>query len=216
VPNAAAVAALIRGDFPQLNGAQLAQALQDGALRLGSTLPDAAFGYGRVDALGALATLPAPTITALTDSTIDDGSSTPPVSFTVSGSGRLHLAAASSNAALVPPSIVAAGVAGVTVAPADCGVTTMTCTVSVTPALAQGGTATITLSALDGANRTASATLTVTVTNPTAPPATTPPPTATAPTPAPASHGGGALSWFELACALGLLFPRVSRAQRTG
>jgi subtilase family protein len=59
VPNAAAVAALLRGAFPQLTVPQLVQALTSGAAQLGGTVPDDTYGYGRVDAMGALATLTA-------------------------------------------------------------------------------------------------------------------------------------------------------------
>src|SRR5262249_13056803 len=56
-PNAAAVGALIRGAFPFLTAAQLVTALKAGATQLGSSAPpDATFGYGRIDALGALGT----------------------------------------------------------------------------------------------------------------------------------------------------------------
>jgi len=59
VPNAAAVAALLRGAFPGLTVPQLVQALTSGAAQLGATVPDNTYGYGRVDAMGALATLTA-------------------------------------------------------------------------------------------------------------------------------------------------------------
>ena len=66
-PNAAAVAALLRGAFPNLTVAQLVSALESGATQLGASVPDGTFGYGRIDAMGALGTLPVPTITALSD-----------------------------------------------------------------------------------------------------------------------------------------------------
>jgi len=66
-PNAAAVAALIRGAFPSLTVAQMLSALEGGATQLGSTSPDGTFGYGRVDAMGALGTLALPTITPIAD-----------------------------------------------------------------------------------------------------------------------------------------------------
>jgi hypothetical protein len=59
-PNAAGVAALIRGAFPALNATQLVAALTAGATQLGSVAPNGTFGYGRIDAMGALGTLPAP------------------------------------------------------------------------------------------------------------------------------------------------------------
>jgi hypothetical protein len=59
VPNAAAVAALLRGAFPELTVPQLVKALTSGAAQLGSTVPDDTYGYGRVDAMGALGTITA-------------------------------------------------------------------------------------------------------------------------------------------------------------
>ena len=46
--------------FPQFNPTQVLSALQKGAAQLGSTVPDPAFGYGRIDAQGALNTVPGP------------------------------------------------------------------------------------------------------------------------------------------------------------
>ena len=68
-PNAGAVAALIRGAFPGLTASQLVSALKAGAVQLGSVSPDGTFGYGRIDAMGALGTFPVPTITPLPNST---------------------------------------------------------------------------------------------------------------------------------------------------
>jgi len=53
-PNAAAVAALIRAGYPAFNASQLVSVLKQGAVQLGSTSPNGTFGYGRVDAMGAL------------------------------------------------------------------------------------------------------------------------------------------------------------------
>ena len=189
-PNAGAVAALIRGAFPSLTVPQLVAALQGGAAQLGSSPPDGTFGYGRIDALGALGTLPAPTITSLPDNTIAAGSSSSNYPFTVSGTGNLHFSVTSSNAALIPPSIVVAGSPGVTIAPSGCGVTAMTCTVSVTTARAQGSSVNVTLNVLDGANRSASASMTITVTG-----SPTPPPSAT---PGSSGGGGGAFELWEI------------------
>jgi len=55
------------------------------------------------------------------------------------------------------------------VAPAGCGTTNFSCTLSVTPAIGQVGTASVTVSALDGANRAAPATMIITVTKPAGP-----------------------------------------------
>jgi hypothetical protein len=96
--------------------------------------------------------------------------------------------------------VVAAGSPGVIVSPADCGSTTLSCSLTVTAAPYQGGTATVTVSAVDGAGRAAPATIHVTVTNPqTAPPP--PPPSATA-TDSGGHGGGGSLSYWEIVAAL--------------
>jgi hypothetical protein len=200
-PNAAAVAALIRGAFPNLTVAQLVTALETGATQLGSSAPDYTFGYGRIDAMGALSTLAAPTMTSLQDVSIEASSSTTSTAqpFTVSGTGTLHFAVTSTNSTLVPTQVSAAGTAGIHVAPSDCGATTLTCSLAVTAVDYQGGTATVTVSAVDGAGRAAPATLHVTVNNPkTAPPT----PAATTSSGGGGGGGGGSLSWWEIALAL--------------
>jgi len=53
-PNAAAVAALIRSGYPAMTASQLVDVLTKGATQLGSVAPDGTFGFGRVDAIGAL------------------------------------------------------------------------------------------------------------------------------------------------------------------
>jgi hypothetical protein len=170
VPNVGGVAALLRGAFPSLSVPQLNAVLQSGAVALGTAIPNTTFGYGRVDALGALgAILPLPTMSALSDSTIVGGASSQPIAFTASGFGRLHFSVASSNSALVPAAVVPAGTSGVSISPAGCGTSTLSCTLVVTPAIGQVGSATVTVSARDGANRPAPATMTVAVTRP-APP----------------------------------------------
>jgi hypothetical protein len=197
-PNAAAVAALIRGAFPGLSASQLVSALTAGAAQLGSASPDGTFGYGRIDAMGALGTFPVPTITSLPDSALMAGSRSPSYAFTVSGAGALHFSVTSSNTASIPASIVAAGSPGVTIAPADCGISTLSCSLSVMPANGPGGTVTVTVAAVDGANRSASASMTITVTgSPAPPPSSTP-----SPTPGPGSGGGGALDWWVIASLL--------------
>lgn len=213
VPNVGGVAALIRGAFPNLTATDVLQALEQGATPLGNGTPNATYGYGRVDAMGALGTFPAPTITAIPDSTIDPGKSTPASPITVSGFGTLHFTVTSSNTSLIPASVVAAGSAGITIAPSSCGSTTLTCTVTVSAASGQyGGSVTVTVSALDGANRSAAATLMVTVNGPPAPPP--PPPTMTVSS---SSGGGGELQWWEivtLACVA--LAESARRRIRTG
>ena len=154
----------------------MTKALQTGATALGGTVPDGVFGYGRVDALGALATVPTPTISALVDQTSTGSNSTHPQAFTLTGTGALHFAVSSTNTALVPNAVVSAAAPGVTVS-AGCGTSTLSCTLSVTPVAGQAGTAVLTVSALDGANRAATAQMTLTATDPG-------PPTST-------SNGGG-------------------------
>jgi hypothetical protein len=209
-PNAAAVAALIRSAFPALNASQLVAALTTGATQLGSVAPDGTFGYGRIDALGALSTLPAPTMTALpTEAALAAGSSSPSYPFTISGTGALHFSVTSSNAAAIPASVVAAGSAGVTITPADCGVSTLTCSLTVMPANGPSGTVNLTVAAVDGANRSAPAFIAVTIagnqsatTNsaPTTPPAT-------------GGGGGGALDGWAIAVLL-LMAGRGMRGRR--
>ena len=207
-PNAAGVAALIRGAFPSLTASQLVSALKAGAVQLGSAAPDGTFGYGRIEAIGALGTFPVPTITALPDSALTAGSSSAAYPFTVSGTGALHFSVTSSNTASIPASVVAAGSPGVTIAPADCGSATLSCTLSIMPANGPGGTVTVTVAAVDGAGRSASATMTVTVTG-----SATPPPAATPnPTLSTGGGGGGALDWWVIASLLLIGGHRIRRS----
>lgn len=199
VPNAGAVAALLRAAFPQLTVPQLLQTLTAGAVQLGVSLPDAAFGYGRIDAMGALATLPAPTITALPDSTVDAGASTPPLSFSVSGTGSLHFVVTSSNTSLVPATLAAPGAPGVSIQPSGCGTSVSSCTAMITAAAGAGGTTNLTLEAADGANRFAPAVMKITVNGP--PPSGTSSTSGTSSASAAdtaAPSGGGAFGWLEL------------------
>jgi len=169
-PNAAALAALLRGAFPGMTPSQLANALQKGATQLGSSVPDGTFGYGRVDALGALGVYPGPSLTSWGNSSVVGGSSTSATPITVNGFGTLHFSVTSSNPSLIPASLVAARAAGITLTPANCGSGSTACAVSATPAIGQVGSATVTVTAKDGANRAATTTTTITVTKP-------PPPT---------------------------------------
>jgi Subtilase family len=187
VPNAGAVAALLRSAFPSLSVAQITTALEAGATALGSSpVPDDTSGFGRVDALGALGTIATPTISTLVDQASVGSASTSAQSFTVTGTGTLTFSVSSSNTALVPNSVVAAGTPGVTVS-SGCGSTALTCTLSVTPVAGQAGTATVTISVLDGANRAAEAQLTLSSSNPA--PATS---SAGSGTPTPGGTGSGA------------------------
>jgi hypothetical protein len=209
-PNAAAVAALIRGAFPGLTVPQLLAALETGAAQLGATAPDGTFGYGRIDAMGALGTFAAPTMTSLPDVSIDASSSraSTALPFTISGTGALHFSVTSTSPSLIPESVGASGAAGISVAPSDCGSTTLTCTLTITAAQYQGGTATVTVSTVDGAGRAAQATMHVTVTNPqTAPPPPPPPPPATS---SGGGGGGGSLGLWEVCAGLLALAARLT------
>ena len=202
VPNAGAVAALLRSAFPSLSVVQLTTALETGATPLGSApVPDDTSGFGRVDALGALGTIAAPTISALVDQASVGSVSTSAQSFTITGTGTLSFSVSSSNTALVPNSVVAAGTPGVTVS-SGCGSTALTCTLYVTPVAGQAGTATVTISVLDGANRAAEAQLTLTSTNPA--PATSAAGGGTNGASTGSHGGGGALQYWVLLL-LGLL-----------
>jgi hypothetical protein len=122
----------------------------------------------------------------------------------------LHFTVSSSNTTLVPNSVVSAGQAGVTFS-AGCGSSTLTCTVAVMPVIGQAGTAILTISVLDGANRPAASQLTLTATDPAAapPPAVvvTPPPTAASG--GGGGGGGGALqSWALLSLSILVLWSR--------
>jgi large repetitive protein len=186
VPNAAAVAALLRGAFPTLSVAQISTFLQNGATVLGATpAPNDVYGYGRVDALGALGAIPTPTVTALANQLSVGSATTAAQALTVSGTGPLHFTASSSNPGLVPGSVVGTGTPGVTLS-SGCGTVTLNCTVSVTPVRGQAGTATVTISVLDGANRAAVTMMTLSATDPA--PATLAP---SSPLPSAASSGGG-------------------------
>jgi subtilase family protein len=212
-PNAAAVAALIRGAFPGLTTPQLLSALETGATQLAATVPDNTFGYGRVDAMGALGTFAAPTMTTLPDVSIDASSSrtSAALPFKISGTGTLHFSVTSTNPTLIPESAGTSSAPGISVSPADCGSPTLTCTLTVTAAQYQGGTATVTVSAVDGAGRAAPATTHVTVTNP----QTAPPPPPPAPATGSSGGGGGSLSLWEVCAALLALAARLTPRLRT-
>jgi hypothetical protein len=207
-PNAAGVAALIRGAFPALSASQLVAALTAGAAQLGSVTPDGTFGYGRIDAIGALGTFPAPTMTALpADAALTAGASSPSYPFTVSGTGALHFSVTSSNTSSIPASVVAGGLAGVTITPADCGVSTLTCSLTVMPANGPSGTVNLTVAAVDGANRSAASSIAVSITGNQAAP------TNSVPATPPSSGGGGAIDGWALAVLL-LITSRATRVRR--
>jgi hypothetical protein len=164
-PNAAAIAALLRATFPSLSAARIQSALQKGAIELGGAAPNGVFGYGRVDALGALQSLPAPTLSAVKNVSIVGGSSVQ-VPITLAGTGTLTLSGKGDNASLIAFDTSATA----QFEPASCGSSTNACSILITPALGRVGTAHLTLSVVDGAGRAASTAFTVTVTSP-------PPPT---------------------------------------
>jgi hypothetical protein len=168
-PNAAAVAALIRSAFPTLTRAQLTSALESGANRLGTGVPNSVYGYGRVDALSALASVQVPTLSGFTSATIVGGTSSVPSALAVTGVGNLKFTVTSSSSSLIPASLVSAGAPGVTIAPSTCGTSTTSCTVSITPTIGQIGSSTIAITVADAAKRTASVTATMTVTKPALP-----------------------------------------------
>jgi hypothetical protein len=134
-------------------------------VQLGNGVPNGTFGYGRVDAIGALNAVAAPTISPISDASIIGGQSSGPLSFTITGVGTLTLSDSSDNSTLV--SVAANG--SVSLTPQGCGTTTNACDLTITPTLGQIGTAHVTVKATDGGKRFASTTFTVTVTNP-APP----------------------------------------------
>ena len=85
---------------------------------------------------------------------VTGGSSTSAAAITGTGFGTLHFSVTSSNPALIPASLVAAGKAGghPTTPAATCGNGTSACMVSATPAIGQIEMATVTLIATDGGN----------------------------------------------------------------
>lgn len=162
-PNAAVVCALLRSAFPTLTPAQIATYLETGATALGGTPPNATYGYGRVDAVGALSAIPTPTLTGLTGTSIVGGTSSSALPFTVGGIGAIKLSVVPAST-LIPNS---AG--GVAIYPSTCGNPTTACTLTLTPASGQTGSTTVEVTATDGANRSQSKQISVTVTTPPAP-----------------------------------------------
>jgi Subtilase family len=165
-PNAAAIAVLLRSAFPSLTPTQVTAYMQAGATPLGSSSPNGTFGYGRVDALGALAAIPGPALTGLQGISIVGGGAPAVVSFAVGGTGALAVSTSSSV------TLTSSGSATVAISPSTCGNPTPSCTLTVTPATGSYGTANIQVVVKDGANRTVSSPLAVVVTKP-APPTIT-------------------------------------------
>jgi hypothetical protein len=142
----------LRSAFPTLTPAQVNNYLQEGAAPIG-VIPNETFGYGRVDALGALAMIPPPTISGPQGVTIVGGISSPPLPFTIGGTGKLSIS--------VVPSV---GSMGAAVSPSTCGNPATSCTLTLTPAVGTTGASTVQVTVTDGANRTQSVQVPVTVT----------------------------------------------------
>jgi hypothetical protein len=162
-PNTAAVAVLLRSAFPTLTPVQVTNFMQAGAAPLGASSPNGTFGYGRVDALGALAAIPGPTLSGLQGISIVGGGAPAVVPFTVGGTGAVAVSTSSSV------SLTASGSAAVAISPPTCGNPTAACTLTVTPAVGSFGTANIQVAVKDGANRSSSVPVAVAVTKPAAP-----------------------------------------------
>jgi hypothetical protein len=162
-PNAAAVAALLRSAFPTLTPVQVTNFMQAGAAPLGASSPNGTFGYGRVDALGALAAIPSPTLSGLQGVSIVGGGAPAVIQFAVGGTGALGVSTAPSV------SLTSSGSATVSISPSTCGSPTAACTLTVTPGTGSYGTANIQVAVKDGANRSVSLPVVVSVTKPAAP-----------------------------------------------
>ena len=162
-PNTAAVVALLEATFPTLTPLQVATYLQEGAAQLGGLSPNATFGYGRVDALGALSMVPPPTLAGLQSVSIVGGSSSPALPFTVGGTGVLKVSAVPTT------NLIPGGSAGAVISPANCGNPATACTLTLTPAMGASGSTTLQVSVTDRANRTQSVQLPITVSKPTPP-----------------------------------------------
>jgi hypothetical protein len=154
---------LLRSAFPALTPTQVTTYMQTGAAPLGGFSPNSTFGYGRVDALGALAAIPGPTLSGLQNTSIVGGGAPAVVPFTVGGTGALSVSTAPSV------SMTSSGSATVAISPSTCGNPTTSCTLTVTPGTGSYGTANLQVAVKDGANRTLSSPVAVVVTKP-APP----------------------------------------------
>jgi Subtilase family len=161
-PNTAAVAVLLRSAFPSLTPAQITTYMQAGATQLGASSPSGTFGYGRVDALGALAAIPGPTLSGLQSASIVGGGAPAAIQFAVGGTGALGVSTA-------PSVSLTSGSATVSISPLSCGNPTAACTLTVTPGTGSYGTANIQVVVRDGANRSVSVPVVMAVTKPPAP-----------------------------------------------
>lgn len=116
--------------------------------------------------------LPPPTIAI---SNADSGG----FSLALTGGSNLSISARSNDTSVLPDS-------GITISPTDCGTSTLSCTVSLQPVAKANGSATVTVTAKDTWNRSASTRQKVTFTY------------------TPASSGGGCFAWLDL-LGLGLI-----------
>ncbi len=133
---------------------------QNGTATITVTVSDGQASAGTSFVLTVNAVNDAPTISSIANQTINQDTSTGPISFTVgdveTAAGSLTVSGSSSNPTLVPNSNIVFGGSG------------SSRTVTVTPAAGQTGTATITVTVSDG-SLTAAATFTLTVNSSTAP-----------------------------------------------
>ena len=134
-----------------------------------------------------------PAVTGLANASVTVGQSVPAASFTISGTGALTVTASSSNTTLLPN-------AGLSVS-SGCNASGAPCTLSMTPAAGQTGTATVTVTAKDTYGQQGVGSFTLTVNS----------------LPPSSSGGGGALGlWSLLGLLLALLLPIIRRRFRPG
>jgi hypothetical protein len=128
-----------------------------------------------------------PAVTGLANVSVTIGQNVPAASFTISGTGALTVTASSSNTTLLPN-------AGLSVS-SGCNANGAQCTLAITPAAGQTGTATVTVTAKDIYGQQGSGSFTVTVNG----------------LPPPPSGGGGAMGTWSL---LGLLMALLLSTRR--
>ena len=134
-----------------------------------------------------------PAVTGLANASVTVGQSVSAASFTISGTGALTVTASSSNTTLLPN-------AGLSVS-SGCNANGAQCTLSMTPAAGQTGTATVTVTAKDTYGQQGVGSFTLTVNS----------------LPPSSSGGGGALGlWSLLGLLLALLLPIIRRRFRPG
>lgn len=162
-PNAAAVASLLRAAFPSASPAQILAAMKQGTTPLSGVIPNGAYGYGRVDAIGALNALPVPSISTAGMISFIAGSGTGAQTLlSIGGTGALATTVTSDNTSLIPST-------NVSLDPASCTGANTACVATVNAQAGKSGVAHLTFVLNDGAQRMASASLAVTVSKPTPP-----------------------------------------------